>query len=155
MQDHLTYSLFSQVSNSLWQTDRLVFAFLLCCHLLVGEGKLEQKTLEQLVVFLRCLKGKSKESEDGIEGEKDASLIEGESKGVATPENPEQKEMKSQRLSLRPKPSHLPWLKETSWKYFIQVEEEFEEFRGIYTLMLYLTTKYFILDVSNLYIFIL
>ena len=125
------------MSNSLWQTDRLVFAFLLCCHLLVGEDKLEQNTFEQLVVFLRCLKCKSKEDEDGVEDDKDSSLVEGEVKGEETHATTEQKEKISKRTSLRPKPAHLPWLKERSWKYFIQFEDEFEELRGIHNTRFY------------------
>jgi hypothetical protein len=135
----------------LWQTDRLVFAFLLCCHLLVGEGKLEQKTLEQLVVFLRCLKCKSKEDEEVVEDDKDGSLAEGEvkgeekgevkseEKGEEKQENTEQKEKKSPPIVLKPKPSHLSWLKERSWNYFVQFEEEFEELRGIHNARFYFT----------------
>ena len=106
-------------------------AFLLCCHLLVGEGKLEQKTLEQLVVFLLFLKSKSKDDEDIVEKEKGGSTGEGEAKGKENQENNESTEKKSQGVVMRPKPEQLPWLKESSWKYFIHFEEEFEELQGI------------------------
>ena len=58
LKDHLTYSLFCQVSNSLWQEHRMVFAFLLCCRLLIGEGRLDDSSMEQLAVFLRYYKDK-------------------------------------------------------------------------------------------------
>ena len=127
LKDHLTYSLFSQVSNSLWQKDRLVFAFLLCCHLLVGERKLEQKSLEQLVTFLHCLKSTSKMDEEESEKPSDEDVAkEGEDEqdgGNKEIDGCTEKKYKT-------KPSNLDWLNERSWKYFIRFEEEFEEVKG-------------------------
>lgn len=52
LKDHLTYSLFCQVSNSLWQVDRMTFAFLLCCRLLISEERLQIEAFHQLAIFL-------------------------------------------------------------------------------------------------------
>ena len=57
LKDHLTYSLFSLVSNSLWQKHRTVFAFLLCCRLLVSEGKLDDGGLATLALFVDFYSG--------------------------------------------------------------------------------------------------
>ena len=103
----------------------------MCCHLLVGEKKLEQKTLEQLVVFLRCLKSKSKEAEEIDEGQKEDPPTEGEVRSEIQPDNNKDTGVRSQSSVSKPKPAHLPWLKDRSWKYFIKFEEEFEELRGI------------------------
>ncbi len=45
IRDHLTYSLFCQVSNGLLQRDRSLFAFLLSVNLLVDEGKLDSHAM--------------------------------------------------------------------------------------------------------------
>ena len=57
LKDHLTYSLFSLVSNSMWQNHRTVFAFLLCCRLMVSEDKLEANALDSLSLFLQYYTG--------------------------------------------------------------------------------------------------
>ena len=49
LKDHLTYSLFCQVSYSLQQEDCLIFAFLLCCKLMISEGRIPKQGLEMLM----------------------------------------------------------------------------------------------------------
>jgi dynein heavy chain len=49
LKDHLTYSLFCQVSYSLQSEDCLIFAFLLCCRLMISEDRVPAKGLEMLV----------------------------------------------------------------------------------------------------------
>ena len=104
----------------------MVFAFLLCCHLLVGEKKLEQKSLEQLVTFLRCLKRITKPDEElEKDGKEDIAKEEGE--GQVDEVN---KSTPCTEKKYKPKPSNLDWLNERSWNYFIHFEEEFEEVQG-------------------------
>ena len=45
IKDHLTYSLFCQISNSLFKRDKMLFAFFLSCQLLIEEEKLDEKLL--------------------------------------------------------------------------------------------------------------
>ena len=133
--DHLTYSVFSQVSNSLWQRDRLVFAFLLCCHLLVGEGKLDQNSLDQLVVFLQFLKRTIKSEGDSMDQKSEATPEEKEDLQTEKKESDNKSEEKTTPKTIfRPKPENLPWLNEWSWNYFIQFEDGFEEVKGKYYL---------------------
>lgn len=48
IKDHLTYTLFSQVTHSMKKNDRLLFAFVLTCQLLVSEGKLSHEATDLL-----------------------------------------------------------------------------------------------------------
>ena len=123
-----------------------MFAFLLCCHLLVGEGKLEEKSLGQLVIFLHFLKSKLAEDEVLVEEDKVTSVTERlmlQTKNLLTApkalaKGEEEKNTKIEEnekqdgIVFRPKPHNLSWLKERSWKYFIQFEEAFEELRGMH-----------------------
>ena len=43
IKDHLTYSLFRHVTNCTYKKDKLIFAFVLSCQLLISDGKLEEK----------------------------------------------------------------------------------------------------------------
>ena len=51
LKDHFTYSLFCQISYSLQQKDRLIFAFLLCSRLLISENKIQAAALNKLVRY--------------------------------------------------------------------------------------------------------
>ena len=45
IKDHLTYTLYKQVSFSTFKADKLTFAFFLSCQLLIEDGKLDKKAL--------------------------------------------------------------------------------------------------------------
>lgn len=124
LKDHLTFSLFCQVSNSLRQEHRLVFAFLLCCNLLVHEARLDLKALffvERLFDSVFCRNGGS--DEDGDDGQgRLQQQPEGQGNGIASnrarsdPERP-----------MTEKPDGLPWLSAASWAYVNDLEIAFPE----------------------------
>ena len=110
----------------------MVFAFLLCCHLLVGEEKLGKKSLGQLVVFLRFSSevpskngGPSVEDED--DGVNNGDTVEGRKNEQHQSDNDN-----NSKKAVKKKPENLRWLGDSSWSYFIQFEEEFEELQGKY-----------------------
>ena len=108
----------------------MVFAFLLCCHLLVGEGKLEQRSLEQLVTFLQFLKKTSKRSEDFVSEKAEKPENQGDEANGNKNKPAEISENQTQGKISKPKPQNLTWLNEKSWNYFVQFQEEFSEMQG-------------------------
>ena len=92
----------------------------------MGEQKLEQKSLEQLVTFLHCLKSSTKQEDELKTGEKEDNNKDGEEEqGDGKNKNDRCVEPKYET-----KPSNLDWLSEKSWNYFVKFEEEFEEVKG-------------------------
>ena len=92
----------------------------------MGEQKLEQKSLEQLVTFLHCLKSSTKQEDELNAEEKEDNNKDGEEQhGDEKSKNDVCVEPKYET-----KPSNLDWLSEKSWNYFVRFEEEFEEVKG-------------------------
>ena len=92
----------------------------------MGEQKLEQKSLEQLVTFLHCLKSSTKQNDE-------LTMEEKESNNKDTEDGKSDEKNKNDRCvepKYETKPSNLDWLSEKSWNYFVKFEEEFEEVKG-------------------------
>jgi len=95
VKDHLTYSLFCRVICGLLRRDRLLFALLLSCRLLVNEGQLDERHLNALPAIWRLNELKERREPAEICGEK-----------------PE-------------------WMDKHTFAFFLQMEEKYEEFRGL------------------------
>ena len=96
----------------------------------MGEDKLEQRCLQQLVVFLQFLKKTSINGENSVEDKEEELVKEGEETDENKDKCNEGSEKKIPDKILKSKPKNLPWLNDRSWKYFLQFEEEFTELQG-------------------------
>ena len=105
LKDHLTYSLYCQVSYSLQKEDCLIFAFLLCCKLMINEDRIPEKALDQLVELWKVVT-------------LDEKIIACQRKLSEEIEN---------------KPPILNWLSNNSWMFMNEYCKHFEECDGFIT----------------------
>lgn len=102
LKDHLTYSLFCQVSYSLQQDDCLLFAFLLCCQLMIAEARVPIEGLEMLIKLWR--------------------IVTKEDLSAPTKEPPSEK--------YGTVPEILDWMPQKKWEFINTYAEQFPEMRG-------------------------
>lgn len=102
LKDHLTYSLFCQVSYSLQNEDGLIFAFLLCCKLMIKEQKVPVKGLEMLIELWK----------------------------VVTTEDVA-RDCKGQAETYGQVPAVLSWLGQPCWEFLHDYASHFPEMKGI------------------------
>ena len=101
LKDHLTFSLFCQVSYSLQMNDRLIFGFLLCCQLMVAEGKVPKQGLELLIEYW---------------------------KAVAVDDLSALKKAPSEKHG--PVPKVLSWMGQKNWEFLNSYADKFPEMKG-------------------------
>ena len=101
LKDHLTYSLFCQVSYSLQDEDGLIFAFLLCCKLMIKENKVPAQGLAMLIKLWKVV------TTEDIASSND---------------NDKSKEVL---------PPGLDWLGQSAWDFLHEYSSHFPEMKGL------------------------
>ena len=102
LKDHLTYSLFCQVSYSLQNEDGLIFAFLLCCKLMIKESKVPAKGLEMLIELWKVVTTEDVARDWSGQIEKYGKV-----------------------------PAVLNWLGQQSWEFLHEYASHFPEMKGL------------------------
>ncbi len=102
LKDHLTYSLFCQVSYSLQQGDRLIFGFLLTCRLMIAEDRVPLVALEMVADLWKVV------TKDDLSAVKQAPSME-----------------------FGPVPAVLQdWLPQSHWEFVNRYAKTFSEMKG-------------------------
>ena len=100
LKDHLTFSLYCQVSYSLQpqEGDGLIFAFLLCCRLMMAEDRVPQVGLELLIELWKVV------TADGAKQEPSEEF--------------------------GPVPNVINWMSQLQWEFINKYALTFPEFKG-------------------------
>ena len=102
LKDHLTFSLYCQISYSLQpqEGDGLIFAFLLCCQLMMAEDRVPELGLEMLIEMWKVVTG------DGT-----AAMV-------------------KSSTDYGPVPQVINWMSQRKWTFINTYAATFPEFKG-------------------------